>query len=193
MSETPSAPSSGITMTKVVFWFVAFLIGVIGLCYILSTIIGPNRPQAYNPPPAPTPLPPGVGEVVFVGKTTWEVVDATTKSAISGQYGDVRPGGVFIVVETRVKNSSTTAETLLAPNLEDDAGRTYEVTTDLDAAMANEDQCTFERMNPGTIRFCTFIYDVSRSTSDLTGWRLKTTDMAGSGIAKDILLVKVAR
>jgi hypothetical protein len=179
----------------------AFVGGLVVLCVILgclSAIFGGSKKPATSPtgaasgPTATLAIEYGIGDEVKVGTTTWMVMEAGLQNFVNGQFGQVKANGKFVVVTAEVTNGGNAAETLLAPNIEDSAGRSYETTTDSAAVMTNDGQCSLERLNPGSTKRCTFLYDVPAGATT-TGWRLKATELGLFGTTKDILLEKVKK
>ena len=200
-SETipPPVNQPSVSKTASILSIIVSIVAVLVLCSCLGSVFGGTKQPSASTPTrvastaTPVPALPGIGETVHVGTTTWYISDARATLTLTGEYNEARASGMFIVVEAGVTNGGDSAESLLTPDLADADGKVYEATTDYKATMANTGQCTFERLNPGAEKYCTFVYDVPNTGADLTGWRLKATEMAIFGAKQDILLVKTAK
>ena len=101
-----------------------------------------------------------VGDEVTVGAASWRVTDATLRESFSGNGMSAKPSGQFLIVQTQVTNNGDKAESLVSPKVTDAQGREFETSSDGKVIMANDQNCTLKRINPGTSQTCTFVYDV---------------------------------
>lgn len=129
----------------------------------------------------------GLNEDVVIGKATWRVSEATLASSISNSGFSADASGQFLIVKATVTNNGDQPESLVAPKVVDGQGREFEVTSDGRAIMANAENCTLERLNPGTSKSCAFVYDVPKEANT---WTFRASELGFFGKTADIILGK---
>lgn len=139
----------------------------------------------------PTPGKPNIiNDEVTVGKTVWKVTNVKAVRSIKGDYGTADASAVFLLVDASITNNGTQAETLFSPKMNNGAGQEYEVSTDFKVNMAlGEFSCAAERINPGMVKWCRFVYDIPEpKPDDETIYRLEVRDLGLFGDTTEIWL-----
>lgn len=163
-------------------FFAAFFALIVGMCMLafIVSVLSPSTPESsvsqesdsstLSDPATESEEPPQqvytIGDTFTLGATTWTINDSRVQESAEANYSQAIASGKFVVFDVTIANGDSEARTIPMAKAFDDQGREFE-TVGFEAAIAFDNTCSIDRLNPDQSITCVYVYDVAEALQQL--------------------------